>query len=96
MSANVLSESEINEVLSELTDWEFDDNALRLELSFEDFKSAISFIVRLSYEAEDLGHHPEIQNVYSNVVIRLCTHDAGDKVTQLDVELARRIDNFTK
>jgi len=48
-------------------------------------------MVRLSFEAEDLDHHPELSNVYNRVAIALCTHDAGNRVTQLDVELAQRI-----
>ena len=38
------------------------------------------------------NHHPEIHNVYKTVVLALTTHDAGNKVTALDVELAAAID----
>jgi hypothetical protein len=31
-------------------------------------------------------------NVYKTVAVRLSTHDAGGKVTALDVELARRLE----
>jgi 4a-hydroxytetrahydrobiopterin dehydratase len=31
-------------------------------------------------------------NVYKTVAVRLCTHDAGGKVTAKDVELARRME----
>jgi 4a-hydroxytetrahydrobiopterin dehydratase len=56
------------------------------------FRDAIAFIVRLSYEAEALAHHPELSNVYDRVEIRLRTHDAGNRVTSLDVALAKAID----
>ncbi len=94
MSNKALNNEEIKEALSKLEGWEFEDDAITLALTFDDFRAAISFIVRLSFEAEELGHHPEITNVYNNVDIRLTTHDAGDKVTAKDLELAKRIDNL--
>ena len=48
-------------------------------------------MVRAAFEAEGMDHHPEWTNVYNRVEIRLLTHDAQDKVTARDVELARRI-----
>jgi len=32
-----------------------------------------------------------MMNVYKTVAVRLSTHDAGGKVTALDVDLARRM-----
>ena len=40
-----------------------------------------------------MDHHPEITNVYDRRgAVALTTHDAGDRVTETDLELARRID----
>lgn len=86
-----LSEDAIKEALQDLDGWEFEDDGLQIALEFDDFRAAISFIMRLSFEAEELGHHPELSNVYNTVEIRLSTHDADDKVTEKDIELARRI-----
>jgi 4a-hydroxytetrahydrobiopterin dehydratase len=94
MSSKPLTEAEIQSELESLNGWQFEDDALTIGLEFQDFRAAISFVVRLSFEAEELGHHPEIINVYNTVDIRLTTHDAGDKVTARDIELARRIDNL--
>ena len=41
--------------------------------------------------AEQLGHHPEWSNVWNRVTIALTTHDTGG-LSNLDVELARRVD----
>ena len=38
------------------------------------------------------NHHPEIFNVYGKVEITLRTHDAGNRVTALDLSLARAIE----
>ena len=45
----------------------------------------------MAIDAEILGQHPEIQNVYNRVAFTLRTHDAAGQVTALDVELAGRI-----
>ena len=45
----------------------------------------------MSFRAEALNHHPEWQNVYSLVTVRLTTHDTGG-LTDLDAKLARAMD----
>ncbi|MDX1430132.1 MAG: 4a-hydroxytetrahydrobiopterin dehydratase, partial [Rhodothermales bacterium] len=39
-------------------------------------------------------HHPEIQNVYNRVEVSLTTHDAENRVTGQDVNLAQTIQSF--
>jgi 4a-hydroxytetrahydrobiopterin dehydratase len=55
----------------------------------------MSFIVRISYEAEDLDHHPALFNCYNRVEISLNTHDVGNQVTQKDFDLAKAIDSVS-
>ena len=52
-------------------------------------------MVRVSFEAEGMNHHPEWTNVYNRVSIRLNTHDAGGKVTAKDVALAQKIQGIS-
>ena len=91
-----LSDAALTAALDTLDEWELADveegSALEREIQFEDFRNAIAFIVHLAFEAEELGHHPEITNVYDTVTLVLRTHDAGNAVTETDLELARRID----
>lgn len=65
--------------------------AIRKEFKFASFRDAISFMVRISFEAEEMDHHPEWENIYDRVRIRLTTHDAG-RVTDKDVYLAQKIE----
>jgi len=92
--ATPLTEQQITDALKELDGWTFENDALHRHLKFHNFKEALSFIVRLGVEAETHGHHPDLHNVYNTVDIALSTHDAGDKVTEKDVELARAIHKF--
>ncbi|WP_421774105.1 4a-hydroxytetrahydrobiopterin dehydratase [Gracilimonas sp.] len=91
--AQPLSEQEIREALNSLEGWEFGDDVIKKEFSFKDFSEALGFIVRVGVEAEKQVHHPQLFNVYNTVNISLNTHDAGDKVTQKDVDLAKAIES---
>ncbi|NBB86808.1 MAG: 4a-hydroxytetrahydrobiopterin dehydratase [Bacteroidetes bacterium] len=90
-----LSQEEITDALAGLDGWTFEDDAITRSFSFSDFRAAVSFIVRLSYYAEEYNHHPELHNVYNSVTVTLTTHDAGNKVTGMDVALAREINGFS-
>ncbi len=86
-----LSADEIDAALKTLSDWKRDGGAIRAAYKFASFRDAVAFITRVAFEAEALNHHPEIANVYNHVSFLLTTHDAGDKATELDLELAARI-----
>lgn len=90
--ANPLSDDRIRAAVQGLNGWSRDGDALQREFRFGSFREAVSFIVRIAFAAEAADHHPEIRNVYGTVRIRLCTHDAGDRITQRDVDLAAAID----
>jgi 4a-hydroxytetrahydrobiopterin dehydratase len=61
------------------------------EFIFGDFREAMSAMLRISYIAEELNHHPEWFNVYNKVHIKLTTHDTGG-LSDKDYALAKRID----
>lgn len=96
MSAEPMTTSQITSALSELPGWTFDsgDNVLSKKFEFEHFKEAMSFLVRVAFEAEAMNHHPDIHNVYKTVTLKLNTHDAGGKVTGKDVKLAKAIEHL--
>ena len=90
-----LSEAKIQAALAALPGWSFERDALVKTLKFGSFREAMSFMMRAGFEAEAMNHHPEWTNVYNRVAIRLNTHDAGDKVTAKDIELAQRFQNIS-
>ncbi|HTO03002.1 MAG TPA: 4a-hydroxytetrahydrobiopterin dehydratase [Opitutus sp.] len=90
-----LTTAEIQGAVGGLEGWEFTDNALVKTFKFGSFREALSFMVRAGFEAEALNHHPDWTNVYNRLVVRLNTHDAGDKVTAKDVELAKRFEGIS-
>ena len=91
MTAQPLTPDQIESLGAELPAWSLIGGKLRRELRFADFNEAFGFMSRVALIAEALGHHPEWSNVWNKVVIELTTHDTGG-LSNLDVELARRID----
>ena len=85
----------VNIKILELSDWVYEHDCLKKNYTFETFRDAMSFILRISYEAEELEHHPALFNCYNRVEISLNTHDVGNKVTQMDFDLALVIDSVT-
>ncbi|HKK45615.1 MAG TPA: 4a-hydroxytetrahydrobiopterin dehydratase [Balneolaceae bacterium] len=92
--AEPLSEEKISKELDKLPGWEYKDDKLSKEFSFDNFRDALSYITRIGFEAEEQVHHPEIFNVYNTVNISLSTHDAGGKVTAKDIKLAKTIESL--
>lgn len=72
--------------------WIEEDNKLKRSFRFKDFNEAFGFMARVALLAEQMNHHPWWSNVWNTVNIELCTHDAGDVVTDLDRQLASAID----
>jgi 4a-hydroxytetrahydrobiopterin dehydratase len=89
---NALTKTELDAALSDLDGWTVEDDRLKKLFEFDSFRDAMSFLMRLAFEVEDMNHHPEIENVYNRVRFTLCTHDVGNKVTEKDVKLAQRIE----
>jgi 4a-hydroxytetrahydrobiopterin dehydratase len=69
-------------------------SALIKEFKFKNFVSAWAFMSSVALLAEKMDHHPDWTNVYNQVVIRLSTHDAGNKITDKDRKLASQIDKL--
>ena len=76
--------------------WEEKNNTLYKKFEFRDFSEAFAFMTRVALAAEKMDHHPLWTNVYNRVEFWLCTHDAGDIVTEKDHKLAAKIDALIK
>lgn len=88
----MLTGDELASALASLPAWQLvAGGALHRSLTFGDFSEAWAFMTRVALLAEQAGHHPDWSNTWNRVEIELTTHDAGG-ITQLDVDLAHRID----
>ena len=76
--------------------WNEENNKLTHTFEFKNFSEAFAFMTRVAIEAEKMDHHPTWTNTWNKVEISLCTHSAGNKVTEKDHQLAKAIDSLLK
>jgi 4a-hydroxytetrahydrobiopterin dehydratase len=86
-----LSDAEIEERLGALDGWRRSGDAIVKEFDNGDFKGSVDFVNRLTPEAEDMNHHPDLEISWKTVTVTVTTHSEGG-LTDNDFELARRID----
>lgn len=72
--------------------WEEKDNQLYKKFVFNNFIDAFSFMTKVAILAEKANHHPTWKNTWNTVEVWLSTHDAGNIVTEKDLQLAKAID----
>lgn len=90
-----LSEDKVRESLKSLRGWEYVDNSIRKEFQFRDFSSSVRFVDLIRPVADSEDHHPDLCIYYNRVVVTLTTHDEGG-VTELDLRLARKIEELQR
>ncbi len=88
-----LDENQIAERLSALNGWIFEKDAITKSYKFKNFKEAFSKMTEIAFECEAQGHHPNWENVYNSLTIKLNTHDVNG-ITQKDFDLATTIENI--
>ena len=86
-----LSDTEIDERLGDLSGWRRDGDAIVKEFDNGDFKGSVDFVNRLTPEAEEMNHHPDLEISWKTVTVSITNHSEGG-LTEADFELARRID----
>jgi 4a-hydroxytetrahydrobiopterin dehydratase len=96
MARNKLTQSEIKDALADLPGWEVADGKLHKKFKFKSFAEAMGWMVSVGIYADKQDHHPEWSNVYSRVTVDLVTHDLGDSISNLDVDLARRMEELAE
>lgn len=95
MARDKLDGKTLDESLANLAGWVLAKDGASIEKTFEfkNFSEAFAFMTRSALAAEKMDHHPDWSNVYKTVKVALSTHDRGG-VTDLDIELARRMNRY--
>lgn len=94
MSHKKLDDDEIRQALAQLPGWSVVDGKLHKEFKFGSFAEAIGWMVSVAIFADKIGHHPEWMNVYNRVQVDLVTHDLDNAISNLDVDLARKMNTI--
>ncbi|WP_407288500.1 4a-hydroxytetrahydrobiopterin dehydratase [Streptomyces sp. BP-8] len=87
-----LSAQAIEDRLAELPGWSVEDDLLRRSYSFPGHLPAAVMVVHIARIQQELDHHAELTLGYDRLAVAVNTHSAGGRITQLDFDLARRIE----
>lgn len=90
-----LTESQITTNMHNLNDWELANDMASIHKSwrFKSFEATVGFFNQVAQLAENHNHHPEFLTCYTNMHVKLWTHDSGG-LTSKDFELAQAIDQL--
>jgi 4a-hydroxytetrahydrobiopterin dehydratase len=86
-----LSPDDVTAALSHLPLWSGGSDGIERTLQLASFRAAVEAISVIADVAEQLDHHPDMDLRWTKVRVAVVTHSAGG-LTELDLELARRVD----
>ena len=95
MPQQPLTHDEVVDALSELDGWTGDTTGLHRSVKAPSFAAGIRLVDAVAEVAEAMDHHPDIDIRWTTISFTCSTHSAGG-VTELDVALARRIDDLAR
>jgi 4a-hydroxytetrahydrobiopterin dehydratase len=81
---------DLNTFLEQNPDWKQENCALVGKFTFTDFSEVGAVVQKTIDLATELNHHPEVTFGFNIVKIVLTTHDAGNSITDLDIDFAKK------
>ncbi|EGW33604.1 uncharacterized protein SPAPADRAFT_137617 [Spathaspora passalidarum NRRL Y-27907] len=64
---------------------------LSVHYQLSTFKSTWTFLNSIAQQAAKARHHPTIITTYNKIDLEITTHDVGNHITELDLDLAKSI-----
>jgi len=92
MKYKPMDQAELDAALQTLPGWQIQNGKLHKEYRFATFSLALGWMMSAGVEADKMDHHPEWSNVYNKVTVDLVTHSLDNQISNLDVELARKME----
>ncbi|ELP67951.1 4a-hydroxytetrahydrobiopterin dehydratase [Streptomyces turgidiscabies] len=87
-----LSQKEIEDRLAELPGWSLDGDRIARSYRLGSHFAATALVIHIAQVQEELDHHSDLTLGYNTVSLTVNTHSVGGAVTNLDFELARRVE----
>ncbi len=91
MPTQPLSEAQISEALTLLDGWERHGDVISKHFQFATYPQGLAFATTAGMVADGYNHHPDISIGYKKVTITFTTHDAGNRISQKDIDAAAAI-----
>jgi len=90
----VYDEKQISKILEkELVNWNYDGKWIRRTFKTHSWKGTLMLVNAIGHLAELAWHHPDLVVSYAFVEVKLMNHSKKG-ITQLDVDLAKKMDEF--
>ncbi|MCX4847958.1 4a-hydroxytetrahydrobiopterin dehydratase [Streptomyces sp. NBC_00893] len=86
-----LTDEEIEARLAELPKWNRDGDEIHRRVDIR-YHAGVAMIVHIADRERRIGHHADINLRIDHLHIAVTTHDADYKLTEVDFDLAARID----
>jgi 4a-hydroxytetrahydrobiopterin dehydratase len=90
----ILTRQQLAAIMPRLSGWKLASNKLVRTFEFQDFVASLSFINSLVAYFETVDHHPDVHIAYGEVTFELTRYDVGGRVTDRDVEVAKKISSL--
>ncbi|MEU8887967.1 4a-hydroxytetrahydrobiopterin dehydratase [Streptomyces sp. NPDC048442] len=94
MASEPLSQKEIEDRLRELPGWSLEEDRIARTYRLGTHFAAAAMVVHVAGIQDELDHHADLVLSYHTVALSVNTHSAGGAVTDLDFELARRVEDI--
>lgn len=92
MAPEPLSHKEIEDALAELPGWAFENDRIHRTYTCAGHLAGAAIVSQIARVQESLNHHADLTLSYNKLSVSVNTHSVGGKVTELDLELAHRVE----
>ncbi|WP_367319828.1 4a-hydroxytetrahydrobiopterin dehydratase [Streptomyces sp. HUAS ZL42] len=94
MAVEPLSQKEIEDRLAELPGWSLDGDRLTRSYRLASHFAATALVIHIAQVQDELDHHSDLTLGYNTVQLSVNTHSVGGAVTELDFQLAHRVEEL--
>ncbi|MGW8377569.1 4a-hydroxytetrahydrobiopterin dehydratase [Streptomyces sp. ODS28] len=94
MAPEPLTAKEIEDALGDLPGWSVEGDLLARKYAFPKHLPAAAMVIHVAAIQEELGHHSDMTLSYNTLALTVNTHSVGGKITELDIALARRVEEI--
>ena len=94
MAPEALTPQQTEEALAALPGWTTDGDSIARTYSFAGHVPAAAMVIHVAAVQEELNHHSDMSLGYNKLSVTVNTHSVGGRVTEKDIELARRIEEI--
>jgi 4a-hydroxytetrahydrobiopterin dehydratase len=94
MALTPLTDQQISDGLIKLPGWEREGDKIKKTYKLDNYMAGLAFACSVGTVCEALNHHPDLFIGWKRVEVAFSTHDVGNKISQLDLNAAAKIESL--